>query len=501
MNFLKQVITLLSQYEQKIDVFNEQELENTAFERLYTGVKLGKYDSDYEAAQDIYREENTDARYRNLKSRLKRKLSNHLFFLIIDQPDHSESLSVKYETERQFFIMKILAALGATKTAYETALQILPTARKYHLTSIIIECLQLIRERVAYLGDTKDFQNYSSLLQNYIRVQEAEFIAAEHLQLYKMNFASVKSINPDLVEKTKKSLLVIRTLWDEYKSYSLFLSFFRMSLYFQQIFGDYAKAIEVCQIATDYFKINPHLATNNRLIEIALHKNLCYLYLRQYDEGINNIKDVLPLLQEGSTVWFDFMEEYFLLFFHSGNTEKASRVYSSVVNHISYTTVLARHRETWEIFGLYLSFVEGKGNPDMDRFMKDMEVFRYDKSGVYVTVLALSILILLRNGDYDTILNRDEYIKKYLARYLKGDDHVRSAAFFRLLRLMIRKEFNLPQILKTGAKDIAVLHDQSLRLDDYEVMPYEKMWHIVVEVLEGKSRTLTTAQHNNIAQK
>src|SRR5690606_4769217 len=146
----------------------------------------------------------------------------------------------------------------------------------------------------AYLGDTKDFQNYSSLLQNYIRIQEAEFIAAEHLQLYKMNFASVKSINPDVIEKTKKSLLVISELWNEHKSYSLFLSFFRMNLYFQQILGDYAKALEVCQTATDYFNAHPHLATNNRLIEVALHKNLCYLYLRQYDEGINNIKEVLP---------------------------------------------------------------------------------------------------------------------------------------------------------------------------------------------------------------
>lgn len=489
MNFLKQVIDLLSKYEQNIDVFDEHVLENTALARLYNGVKNGDLSTDDDSANDIYRNNASDPRYRNLKSRLKKKLANHLFFLKIEQPQYSESLAEKYEINRQLFVVKTLSDLGAGDAAYEVASQLYVRAIKFHLTEETINCLLFLQNYASSIGKVRDQKKYSILLRHYIEIQLGEIAALEKLQWLKLLFIQTKSVHPTIIKKAEIAVKEIRDLRIRYKSFTLFLVNFRIEMYFHQLKGDYVTALDVCKNFKDFFDTYPHLSTHARLIEIASYKNLCYLYLRRYEEGIEHSQNNLPLLREGGGLWFGFMEEYFLLNFQGGSKEEANKVYSSVVNHISFTTLPAHRKETWEIFGLYLSFVEGKGNPDMDKFMKDMEVFRYDKSGVYVAVLALSILILLRNGDYPTILNRNEYLKKYLTRYLKGDDHVRSAAFFRLLRLMIRKEFNLPQILKAGAKDIAVLHDQSLRLDDYEVMPYEKMWDIVVEVLEEKART------------
>lgn len=489
MNFLKQVIDILSKYEQKTDVFNETELENTAFHRLYTGVKASEYSSDVDAALDIYRADPTDSRYRNLKSRLKRKLANNLFFLRIEEPEHSESLAAKYEVERQLFTMKILAAFGATRAAFEVANQILPVAQRFHLTNAIIESLILLRDHTAYSGRVREHKSYIELLNQYLLIQTSEIRAGEVNEWFSMTFVNTKSVSLDVLEKTHQAVEEVSVLWETYKTFPLFLLNLRMKSHLFQLTGDYNSVLHVCEEAELYYQNQSHLITNARMVEIAMYKNLCYLYLRRYQEGIQNAEKHSCWLQKGSSNWFNYMEEYFLLFLHSDHIHKAREVYDVITQHINFDTGIPQRKETWEIFGLYLSFVEGKGNPDMDKFMKDMEVFRYDKSGVYVAVLALSILILLRNGDYPTILNRNEYLKKYLTRYLKGDDHVRSAAFFRLLRLMIRKEFNLPQILKAGVKDIAVLHDQSLRLDDYEVMPYEKMWDIVVEVLEEKART------------
>lgn len=237
MNFLKQIITLLSQYEQKIDVFNEQELENTAFERLYTGVKSGKYSSDTEAALDIYRTEHTDARYRNLKSRLKRKLSNNLFFMQIEHPEHPESLAAKLEIERQLFAMKILAALGSTKAAYEIATQILPVTQKYHFTNATIECLQLLLEQVSYSGDKRDYQTYIKLLNKYLQILDAEINASDQIEFFKTIFTSSKSISPDILPKLENTVQSVTTLWQKHQSFSVFLKFFRLNLYFHQLKG------------------------------------------------------------------------------------------------------------------------------------------------------------------------------------------------------------------------------------------------------------------------
>lgn len=489
MNFLKQIINILSRYNTNVDVYDNHTLENTVYHRLYEGVRTGIYTSDIDAARDIYKETPTDSRYRNLKSRLKRKLVNNLFFLDIDASTSPENLVTIHELSRQMFAMRTLATFGSLTAAQEIAIQILPKAKKFYFTQITIETLLLLQSCAVYLGKVNDLEEYTKSAEEYIQIQLAEIQATNYLNRIRVTFSNIKSVQEEDVAHVENTSQEVEILWKKYNTYSLFLNHFRSQLYLHQLRGDYKLALETCNEAEAYYEVNPHLASRARFGEIATYKNLCYFYLRLYDEGVTHAEKSLHFIDDGRNNWFHFMEEYFLMSLHSGNVDKARVVFNKVTNHINFDTSIPQRKETWEIFGLYLSFVEGKGNPDMDRFMKDMEVFRYDKSGVYVAVLALSILILLRNGDYPTILTRDEYIKKYLSRYLKGDDHVRSAAFFRLLRLMIRKEFRLPDILRLGAKEIAVLHDQSLRLDDYEVMPYEKMWQIVVQTLEEKART------------
>src|SRR5690606_31630730 len=55
---------------------NNGKLEN----RLYENIKAGKYKSEKEALLDLYETEEDYNRYRMLKSRLKQKLFNQLYF-------------------------------------------------------------------------------------------------------------------------------------------------------------------------------------------------------------------------------------------------------------------------------------------------------------------------------------------------------------------------------------------------------------------------------------
>lgn len=488
MNFLKQIVDLLSKYEQKFDTFEEHELENTVYHHLYKGIQSGTYNTDDDAALGIYKSDTGDARYRNLKSRLKKKLANNLFFLDIEEPKHSASLAAKYEVERQLFIMKTLAALGATRAAHEIAIQVLPIAQRFHFTAASIECLTLLRQLTAYVGNEKELKQYGTILESCLSARLAEIKASELEEEFRFQIVKTRSAPQELIQRTEELVSKIVALEAEYSTFSLFVSSFRMQLHLYQLKGDYTAALNLCKGADGYFQKYSHLATNARLIEVAGYKLICCFYLRRYQEGIQNAEQHFHLLREGSGNWFIFIESYFLLLFHNNNLITAKEIYTKVTQHISFQTIVYRRQETWNIFGLYLAFVEGRETPDMDKFIKDMEVYRSDKSAVYVAVLALSILIMLRKGEFADVLRRDEYLKKYLSRYLKGDDHVRSAAFFRLLRMLIKKDFDLEKILKAGAKDIAVLQDETLRLDDYEVMPYERMWEIVVEVLQEKTQ-------------
>ena len=487
MKFLKQIINLLSKYEVKVDLFNEEEARYTSSHKLYTGVQNGLYSTEEEAALDIYRTTTLDARFRNLKSRLKKKLTNQLFFLQIETPKYSESLAARYEAERLAFSMRVLGALGADQAAYEYALQALSLSEKFHFTKIAVDCLDLLLGQASTTCNHKEFQKYSNLLSHYTNILLAELKAREAMQRLNMHFITSQSVNEDIHKEIEKIANVVTSLWKEYKSFSLFLANFRAHFYQSQIRGDYLSGLEVCTEAEQFYKDHPHLKTTARMIELIIHKNTALFYLRRYTEGIQYAREHLHLMPAGSGNWFSFLIVYFQLLFHANEISEAKELYETVISHINFDIATGHRKDSWKIFGLYLSFVEGREIQDMEQFIKGMEMYRSDKSGVYVAVLALSILVLLRKGDYDSIITRDEYLKKYLTRYLSGNDHIRSATFFRLLRLLIKNDFKLDAVQKLGAKHIAVLYDSSLWLDDYEVMPYERMWEYVVQMIAKKS--------------
>ena len=486
MNFLKQVISLLDKYEQKLEFFDEVELANTTFNKLYQGVKSGKYSTDEEACADIYQLGAPDARYRNLKSRLKKKLAGNLFFLKIEQPEQSEYLTVVHEIFHQTYIMRTLGSLGASVASYEIAEQILHKAQKFHLTHAIVDSLLTLRKRVSYHGLQKEYIRYTELLDYYLKLQDAEIRASGYLESINIMFTNTRSDIPGAVEQLTHAIHDVSLLLEQYNSHFLILTHYRLIINLSQLERNSSLALQACHTLDEFYIQHPYLATSTRIGEIALDKTTSYLYLRRYTEGVEYARPFLPIFREGGSSWFIFREIFCRLLIHSRLYTEAREIYEQTTNHISFDTGITRRKETWQIFDLYLSFVEGAETPDMDRFMKDMEVYRADKSGAYVTVLALSILVLLRKGEYESIITRDEYLKKYLTRYLRGENHARNAAFFKLLRLLAKNDFSLDAVKKYGEHHITVLYDASLRLDDYEVMPYEHMWEYVVEALTKK---------------
>ena len=61
-------------------VMNQYENGNKEM-NLFLGIKNGEFSDDFEASRGIYGSEEVDFKFRMLKSRLNRKLLNHLFFM------------------------------------------------------------------------------------------------------------------------------------------------------------------------------------------------------------------------------------------------------------------------------------------------------------------------------------------------------------------------------------------------------------------------------------
>ena len=64
--------------------------------QLYDGIVEGKYNSDKDAAEDLYQSTPSDPRYKTLKNKFKKRLQNNLLYLDIKDPSYSNYDQAKY---------------------------------------------------------------------------------------------------------------------------------------------------------------------------------------------------------------------------------------------------------------------------------------------------------------------------------------------------------------------------------------------------------------------
>jgi hypothetical protein len=483
MVLFKQLITVLSQYHYKPDIFDEAQLENTSLHRLYKGIQTGEYTNDTIAAMDLYQKRSTHSPYRKLKSILRSKLLNRLFFLHIDENTHSEMQIIHYQILRQIFFMKALAGFGALEAASVIAGQIAHQAERFHLTEAVIDSLTILQQYTSYAGQQIGFEKYTEQLHHYRNVYIAECRASEIIQQCVLRFGKSRSAPPALVAYISTVMDEVLGLWEKFKTHTLALHLFRIQIYHVQSTGDYKQGLAICTSMETFFTENGHLASNARFVEIAIYKNLSYLFLRQYETAMSEIPRYLSYLSEGSNNWFTFMEDYLLILLHSGHINEARSIMNTVIRHRAFDGVNSYRKELWSIYDVYISYCEGNRSGRILEIISQLTTVSHDKSAVYTAILAMQILIMINTKQYRNICDRDEYLKKYISRYLSTKNNARGRAFFHSIRIAIKKQFNKQETLQTAHKNIALLHDRSILLDDFEVLPYEKMWQYVEDSL------------------
>src|SRR5689334_16634577 len=147
MKYLSEVTRIVTNFRDPVvEIIDENEAlsSNDAVSKLYTGLKNGSIDSDQKAAEVVYGKPVIDTKYTSLKNRLKKRLLNSLFFLNIKPPAFSEYASALYQSNKNLFIAKTLANLGARNTSIKLMESALTHSQKYNITSNSIEFLVML---------------------------------------------------------------------------------------------------------------------------------------------------------------------------------------------------------------------------------------------------------------------------------------------------------------------------------------------------------------------
>jgi hypothetical protein len=504
MDSLSELIRLVTKKRvKKVELFDENSRNKTSnYFKLFDGIHSQKYNSDADAAKDIYSCDPSEKKYLILKTRLKQKLLNTLFFLDFEDDNVPQFQSALYDCNKALYCAKVLLMNGSKKIAIPAVEKTLRRAQEFHLTDIELECAKILRSHYSGSNQYKEFLLYKDIADQTEQRLHAENLSERYYQELVAMYAKSKANRSKVRRLAEKYYKVLHEDFKKYNSVKLSLNYFKIKTMFHQFSDDYTSAIEATEAAENFVKNNPKFHPASRLEDLAIQKMNFYLHLKNFEAGENFVKKSQVLFEESSNNWYTFQEYYFLLSMHTGQYMKAAEIFHHVVEQSNFRLLSEVKKERWKTFQAYLHYIyktqklreirpviqNAKTNFRLNDYLNEKPDFAKERRGLNIATLTVQILFYLEKLEVDKTKECVMAIEKYCRRYPKKDIHFRSECFIGMLVNMSKEGFRFYQTRKASEK----LYEEmvSVHMEYHggnralEVLPYEVMWDIVLDKLK-----------------
>ena len=485
----------------KIEIFDDHSLKhkNSKFNDFYEALLANKFKNDRDAAAFLYACSPTDDKYRQLKSRFRKRLLNTLFFLDVNLPATSNYERAYFSCNKDWTLVKILLSNRANHTAASLARQILTTALKFKFADVIVNCSRILRKYASDEDDEKAYEQYDQHIKQFQNVLDAEIRSEELYQRVIMNYYKPPSKNQDLRERIDTYCDALVGLSEIYDSPIVIYNMYLVWAFRYEMLYDYQAMLEVCSKAEEYIEKNPMYYQSEKLATFQLKKMSAYLHLRDYKNGKSNAEKCLRSFPTGSDTWFLFMEYYLLLAIHTDNFINALAIYNRATSHSKFKNLPSDDKEKWHIYNVYLNYIiesQGESNPILktqqkktfriSRFLNDPLLYPKNQRIFTVLLVIAQILFLIEKKGFSSINERVERLKSYANRQLKKEVYYRLIQFIRLLQQLDKADYkvvNLSNVEKYYDRLVEVPFSYRGLISELEVIPYEKLWNYILKRL------------------
>ncbi len=496
MDDIKELVLLTKDEEKEITTLLN--LSSRAPEKLlsfYTLLKDGELHNDIEAAQRFFDDEPSNTNYQKLKSDLLRRLIIIFFSLNVKDQKEPDRRSSFYRYYFRWATAVNLIKDGAETAPFVLIREIYEQARKYEFTDLALAASEVLSEH--YLDYEQNLEQYEFFQKEAAYLEEILDVEDEAELLYAQlaaDRANQRSWSEETQDRTKEAYERIKAQIENISTYR-----FRLCAYLIEsgIFlaeNDYEKVNRISEEAIQFFFKKPY-DVNVPLQIFFYQKLLGHIQLRQYEKGKTTAQECLQHLEEGTYNWFKFREAYFLLLTHTGNFKEAFELLEDTCSNERYTYLPENIREVWNVYTAYVSLLvkwrkvdAGKResfyqNYEVEKLLGHVSIYSKDKEGMNVALTIIHLLHLVQAKEYDILLIREEALKKYTSRYLKGEHNARSALFVKLLLLVPHRPYE-PEKFEQKAQKIleglnAIPFDISKQSAEIEIIPFEQLWHWV----------------------
>ena len=507
MESLKEIVLLVNkQKTARIEVMGYPSNYSGKMKQLYDGIIEEKYKTDRDAMLDLYGNEESLSSYKKLKYRLINRLINTVFFIDVNKPNFDDSQRAFYMGQKAVAAVEILLGRGARKISMELAERTLRQTLKYEYTEMSINLLKKLSRHYGTIQiNKKKFEKYTSLTERYLEIHIAETIAEQSYN--KLNF-KIKNSNkrsniPNyLIQEAISFTEQLEKYINKIFSNRFLMIAYLVFLFRYEITHDYKNVIKICDEALAQFEKKGNSRPISKFLFLSRKVNFL-IQMKNYGEAEVNIIKALKLAPEGKINWLTMHEKYMRMCIHSKNYQKAFNNFIEITSDKGFELTYKNIMETWKIYEAYLSFFIkiGKIKPSVkendfnkkfkiSKFLNDVPTYSSDKRGLNIPILIIQLLFLLQQKKYGKVIDKVEALNAYCYRYLKRDDTFRSNCFIKMLLVLPKGNFNRIGVERKSKALVEKLKSVPLEVArqsvDIEIVPYEDLWEIVLDMLDNK---------------
>lgn len=495
MNEINKLVRIVTNMVKKnvslIEVANTE--ENPSKEQLlFNNVQRGLYSTDDEAGHGMYGTDGADQRYRMLKSRLRYKLYNLLFF--VDFNDSKGHISFPYEQECHNYIFraKVLHKEGEYELAEKHAKKALLISIEADFTDFTLQGLKMLRIIYAELCRPNHLRKTIGRIKKYEAINKIE---EEAYNLFFMKIMQLKkSVHSRKVhlETTLKAVETLKLLWQTSNSFTVYECYYRLKIWSNELVGNYEEILSITKEAEVLLKngsVNPLRFDVRHNIYT---KTYALLRAKDYENGITSAREGVEHISRSSRNWFSHMENYFLLALHKRSYPLAEDIISQVIRNPHMDKISPHAKERWEMYKAYLYFMMPEKDVEevlnFSNIYTKLPFYSHDKQGFMVAILILEFMDLLKKDRLDLALTKLPNTERYIYRYLnENPESQREKLFLKLISIAVQCSFNPETAAAKGVKYLKRLRETPEPGDAFaevEIVPYEQLWEVLLEIME-----------------
>jgi hypothetical protein len=492
MKNLQEIVAIVSKKRVKnVEMLDKSTREDSLMYQLYDGIRTGQFVTDNDAAKKLVQSTPHDPRYRKLKSYLKKRVINNLFYLDINDPYYSSYHKAYYSCSKNAALLNILGSHGARHSAVDLAKKTLKQARKQTINEVILTCARFLKDHYSFTGQRKKFEEMEDLVHRTLRTLQAELRAEDMYQDLIINYAHSVASHKELTQVARNYLKEAQALAKRHFSFHIQYNLHKIKILTYLIPGKYKTALRACDDWDRFIAAHQHFAQDRITGRFLLYRLYCYLHLEDYKRSQSAAEQCRTLFTKGTNNYLIYLEYHFLVCMYASKFDEARAIYEEAMAQPKFAHTQDERKEKWRIFGAYLNYVDPDAHEQFNlaKFLNEVPIYEKDKRGYNVSIILIHILFLLKQGKMDQIYDRVDALSAYCSRWLSHEDNYRSNCFIKMLLIMTKEEFDYDRIEKLTAKYYAKLAATRFNYQgtmvDLEVIPYEKLWKLTMAELKA----------------